>query len=463
MSPRDYPGLSYWLETAGEPLTPRPGLGGDVTVDVAILGGGYSGLWTAYYLLRDHPGLEVAVVEAEICGCGASGRNGGWCSSRYPLHPATLEARYGAEMARETILAMYDTVDEVGRVCEAEGIAADFRMNGILSLARGEAQLAAVRMAQVAYARLGFGEGNRLLDEAAARDRVRVNGIKGALYTPRSAAVHPAKLVRGLARAVERLGGVIYEQTRVRRMRQGADAALETDRGLVRARRAVVAAGEAYLPRTPGFERALVPMSSSIVLTQPLSDAQWAEIGWAGGEGLGSQAHTVDYLTRTPDGRILYGSRGAPYLFGSATEGGEAAFERTSSEMRRQLTDWFPMLRDADFSHAWHGFLGVPRDWNPRVDFDADRRLGVLYGYTGRGVSTTNLAGRLLASLIVGRETPLARLPLAGHPARHWEPEPLRWLGVRYVQDAMKRMDAARDAGRPPPFDAPLAKRLSDQ
>ncbi|WP_423350156.1 NAD(P)/FAD-dependent oxidoreductase [Phenylobacterium sp. VNQ135] len=460
---RDYPGLSFWLETAGEPLTPRPPLGGDVTVDVAILGGGYSGLWTAYYLLRDNPGLEVAIVEAEICGYGASGRNGGWCSSRYPLHPSTLETRYGADMARETILAMYDTVDEVRRVCEAENIAADFRMNGILSLARGEAQLDAVRAAHAAYERLGFGDGNRLLDEAEARSRVRVTGIKGGLHTPRSAAVHPAKLVRGLARAVERLGGVIYEQTRVRRLRQGVNAALETDRGLVRARRAVVAAGEAYLPKTPGFERALVPMSSSIVLTKPLSEAQWAEIGWAGGEGLGSQAHTVDYLTRTPDGRILYGSRGAPYLFGSATDGAEAAFEKTSADMRRQLAEWFPVLRDVDFSHAWHGFLGVPRDWNPAVDFDPDRRLGVLYGYTGRGVSTTNLAGRLLSSLIVGRETPLARLPLAQRRSPSWEPEPLRWLGIRYVQDAMKRMDAARDAGRPQPFDAPLAKRLSDQ
>lgn len=463
MPRHDYQGLSFWLETAGEPLTPRRALSGNVTVDVAILGGGYSGLWTAYYLLRDSPGLEVAIVEAEICGYGASGRNGGWCSSRYPLHPSTLEARYGADVARETILAMYDTVDEVGRVCEAEGIDADFRMNGILSLARGEAQLAAVQAAHAAYERLGFGEGNRLLGEAAARQRVRVSGIKGALYTPRSAAVHPAKLVRGLAKAVERLGGAIYEQTRVRRLRTGADAALETERGRVSARKAVIAAGEAYLPKMPGFERALAPMSSSIVLTKPLSEAQWNEIGWGGGEGLGSQAHTVDYLTRTADGRILYGSRGAPYLFGSATEGAETAFARTSEQMRRQLTGWFPALRGVDFSHAWHGFLGVPRDWNPSVNFDPATRLGVLHGYTGRGVSTTNLAGRLLASQVLGRETPLSRLPLARHRTRPWEPEPFRWLGIRYVQDAMKRMDAARDAGRPPPVDAPLAKRLSDQ
>ena len=457
-----YQGISYWLETVGEPLTPRPSLNGDITVDVAILGGGYSGLWTAYYLLRDNPGLEVAIVEAEICGWGASGRNGGWCSSRYPLHPYALEARYGANIARETILAMYDTVDEVGRVCAEEGIDAEFRMNGILSLARGEAQMAAVRSAHAAYERLGFGEGNRLLGEDEARERVRVVGIKGALHTPRSAAVHPAKLAGGLARAVERRGGVIYEQTRVERIVTGADAALETARGRVRARRAVVAAGEAYLPKVRGFERSLVPMSSSIVLTAPLTEAQWAEIGWRGGEGLGSQAHTVDYLTRTTDGRILYGSRGAPYLYGSATEGADEVFARTSEEMREQLCGWFPVLRDVGFSHAWHGFLGVARDWNPTVSFDAGRRLGAMYGYTGRGVSTTNMAARLLTSQIVGRSTTLSRLPLS-QPSPRWEPEPFRWLGIRYVQDAMRRMDVARDAGKPAPLDAPVARWLGDQ
>ncbi|WP_374471831.1 NAD(P)/FAD-dependent oxidoreductase [Phenylobacterium sp.] len=459
----DYRGASYWLETAGETLTPRPPLAGDVTVDVAILGGGYSGLWTAYYLLRDNPGLEVAIVEAEICGYGASGRNGGWCSSRYPLHPYALEARYGAETARETILAMYRAVKEVGRVCAEEGIEAEFRMNGILSLARGEAQMAAVRSAHAAYERLGFGDGNRLLAEDEARARVNVTGIKGALHTPMSAAVHPARLARGLARAVERHGGVIYEQTRVERLVPGTDAAFETDRGRVRARRALVAAGEAYLPKLRGFDRALVPMSSSIVLTAPLSAAQWDEIGWRGGEGLGSQAHIVDYLTRTSDGRILYGSRGAPYLFGSATEGAADAFARTSAEMREQLRGWFPVLRDVDFTHAWHGFLGVSRDWNVNVSFDPGARVGALYGYTGRGVSTTNMAGRLLSSLILGRETPLSRLPLAGRSSPRWEPEPLRWLGIRYVQDAMRRMDVARDAGRRAPLDAPLAKRLGDQ
>ncbi|WP_334164015.1 NAD(P)/FAD-dependent oxidoreductase [Phenylobacterium sp.] len=432
-------------------------------MDVAILGGGYSGLWTAYYLLQADPSLEVAIVEAEICGYGASGRNGGWCSTRYPLHPHVLEARYGAETARETILAMYQTVDEVGRVCAEEGIDADFRMNGILSLARGEAQVAAVRAAHAAYDRLGFGAGNLLLGEAEARERVNVVGIKAALHTPRSAAVQPARLARGLARAVERRGAAIYERTKVTRIRTGEDAALETDRGVVRARRAVVAAGEAYLPEVPGFGRALVPMSSSIVLTAPLSERQWAEIGWQGGEGLGSQAHTVDYLTRTPDGRILYGSRGAPYLFGSATTGGDAAFERTSEDMRRQLCGWFPVLQDVGFTHAWHGFLGVSRDWNANVVFDRGRRLAALYGYTGRGVSTTNLAGRLLSSMLLDRETPLSRLPLARGPSPRWEPEPLRWLGIRYVQHAMKRMDDARDSGRAPPADAGLARRLGDQ
>lgn len=454
-------GLSFWLETARDPLTPRPALTADIAVDVAIVGGGYSGLWTAYYLLAQEPGLEIAILESEFCGYGASGRNGGWCSSRFPLAPEVLERRYGAAAARATIRAMYDTVDEVGRVCEAEGLEAEFRMNGILSLARGAAQVPAVYAAHQTYARLGFEKENRLLDAEAARAMVEVAGVRAALHTPKSAAVHPAKLARGLASAAEKRGVAIYEGTRVQRLSAGAPPVLETAGGRVRARRAVVLAAEAYLPHLPGFERDILPMSSSIVLTAPLTSAQWEAIGWRGGEGLGSQAHTVDYLTRTSDGRILYGSRGAAYGYGSATPDGGRSVEAVQARMRARLLEWFPALGDIAFTHAWSGYLGVTRDWTPGVAFDPATGVGRLGGYTGRGVSTANLAGRLLSSLILERPTPLRDLPLSQHRSPRWEPEPFRWLGVQYVQDAFRRMDDARDAGRAPPPDARLAAWLS--
>lgn len=454
-------GVSYWLETAGDPLTRRPPLKGDVDVDVAILGGGYSGLWAAYYLLAQEPSLEIAILEAEFCGFGASGRNGGWCSSRFPLSPEVVERRYGADVARQTVLAMHDTVDEVGRVCQHEGIDAEFRVNGILSLARGEAQVPAIRAAHETYVRLGFAGQNALLNADAARAQVQVEGVRAALHTPHSAAVHPAKLARGLARVVEAKGAAIYEGARVRRLSPGAPPVLETDQGRVRARRAVVLAGEAYLPRVPGFERDVLPMSSTIVLTAPLTPSQWAAIGWSGGEGLGSQAYTVDYLTRTTDGRILYGSRGAAYSFGSTTPEGGSSIAEVQATMRTRLREWFPALGDIAFTHAWSGYLGVTRDWTPGVVFDKASGIGRLGGYTGRGVSTSNLAGRLLSHMILDKPTPLADLPLAQHRSPLWEPEPFRWLGVRYIQDAFRRMDEARDAGRPPPPDAGLALKLS--
>lgn len=456
-----YAGRSFWLETAGEDLTPRPALDGSVTVDVAILGGGYSGLWTAYYLLRDNPGLEVAILERDICGFGASGRNGAWCSSRFPLDPGALERRYGADVARETLLSAYDAVAEVGRVCEREGIEAEFRINGILSLARGEAQLPAIRASHAAYERLGFGDRNRLLDADAAREKIRVSDLCGALHTPFSGAVHPAKLARGLARVVERLGGAIYERTEVVRVEPGSRPRLVSPLGAVTARKGVIAAGEAYLSGLPRFRRAILPMSSTIILTEPLSEAQWARIGWAGGEGLGSQVATVDYLTRTTDGRILYGSRGAVYRYGSRMDEGvePGLAERMTAVLRR----WFEPLADTPISHVWSGYLGVARDWTPSVGFDPAQGLGWLYGYTGRGVATTNMAGRLLADLVVGRPSPLSTSPIAGRRSPSWEPEPLRWLGVRYLQDAYRRLDAAAAAGRPPPFDAPLARRLGRQ
>lgn len=458
-----YEGLSYWLETVGEPLTPRPALTEDLTVDVAIVGAGYSGLWTAYYLLSKEPGLSVAVLEAEIAGYGASGRNGGWCSSRFPVDPGVLERRYGAEIARATIEASVGAVAEVGRVCEAEGIDADFRINGILSFAQGDAQMASVRATHAAYERLGLGEKHRLLDGQAARARVSVPGMAGGLFTPFSGAVHPAKLARGLARAVERRGGVIFERTRVRRVEPGQTPRAVTEGGVVTARRAVVLAAEAYLPKLPGWERAVLPMSSTIVMTKPLSAAQWDAIGWQGGEGIGSQAFTVNYFTKTPDGRILYGSRGAPYVYGSATEGGEAQLRRTEEKMRHELRGFFPVLDEDSFSHAWGGHLGVTRDWTPSVDFDPEQRIACLYGYTGRGVSTTNLSARLLSDILLGRDSDLRTLPIASRRSRRWEPEPFRWMGVRYVQDAFRRMDEARDGGRPMPLDAPLARRLGSQ
>lgn len=462
----DAPGYrrtSFWLASTSDDLTPRKPLSGAQTVDVAILGGGFSGLWTAYYLLRDNPGIEVAILEKEICGFGASGRNGGWCSTRFPLDVASLAHRFGAAAARQTVLALGESVREIGRVVAAERIDAHYRQTGILSVARGAAQLPAIQGTYRSYERLGLAADHHLLGAREAHELLHATDLAGALLTPHSACVHPGNLVRGLARAVERLGGVIHEQSEVTAIWPGEPAALVTSTGRLRARRAVVLAGEAYLSRFKELSRTLLPVSSMIVATEPLTGAQWAQVGWQGGQSVSSQSHVTNYLTRTLDGRILYGSRGAPYLLGSGMAEPGRASEKTFAWMRRQVREWFPVLEGVRFTHAWGGYVGMPRDSMPAVHFDPSTKLAMLLGYAGRGVSTTNLAARLVAGLITGRPTGLEGLPIHRQPTRLWEREPLRWAAVRYLQGAFARMDAAQEAGRPEPWDARFARYLSSQ
>jgi glycine/D-amino acid oxidase-like deaminating enzyme len=454
-------GTIYWMDDCGDDLTPRAPLAGDATVDVAILGGGFSGLWTAYFLLKANPGLSVAVIERHVCGHGASGRNGGWCSPRYPVLVEELERRFGAEAARATIRAQYAIVDDIGRICEEEAIDAHYRHGGLLGVARSGRQLAGLRATFATYERLGLAHDSRLLDARETSARVRISGVLGGMSTASGASIHPARLVRGLARAVEARGGRIYEGTQVTAVRPGLPAALQTTGGVVTARRAVVLAGEAYLSDLPGWHRRVLPMSSMIVATAPLDTATWAAIGWDGYESLSSQAYTKDYLTRTRDGRILFGSRGAPYLFGSRTPDAALADPALYAPIIATLRHWFPVLRDVPISHAWGGYLGVPRDGLPSVHFDRARGLANIYGYTGRGVATSALAGRALAGLIGDVPELVPDLPMIRPPGQLWEIEPFRWIGVRYIQNAFARIDAADFRDGSIPFDAKLAKTLA--
>ncbi|HLJ66180.1 MAG TPA: FAD-dependent oxidoreductase [Chloroflexota bacterium] len=446
---KDYRGYSFWLETAGD-LTPRPSLPGPMTVDVAILGAGFTGLWTAYYLLGHDPSLRVVILEKEIAGFGASGRNGSWCSSVFPVSPRELVRRFGRESTLALADAMRDTVDEVDRVCIAEGINPQFVKGGCLRLARGRQQLPALEAVLESYRLLGIGERVRMLSPAETAERVRVNGVVAGLYAADCATVHPGRLVRGLATAVERRGGTVFEQTEVTGFTPGAAPRLRTAHGDVQAR-AIVLAGEAYLTRLPQLHRQLLPLYSLIVLTEPLGSDIWAEIGWKGHECISSMRYTVDYLARTADDRILFGSRGAPYHWDSRIEDQFDRHPATHEMIRRMVVDWFPSLRGVSFTHTWGGPVGMPRDWMPSVQYDSRTGIAAAFGYTGQGVATSNLSGRILADLIAGRRSALGSLPQVGHRPPLWEPEPLRWLAVRYAQHAFEAVDRrAERSGRPP-------------
>jgi glycine/D-amino acid oxidase-like deaminating enzyme len=458
-SVRNYAGVSFWLETGGD-LTPRPSMGESIDVDVAVLGAGYSGLWTAYYLLQHEPSLRIAVLEREIAGFGASGRNGAWCSPKLSVTPGELINRYGKQTAKGTVEAIREAVDEVGRVAAREEIDAQFRKGGLLHVARGSHELPALETEWDDLTTLDLTSDCALLPADALAARIRVNGAKAALFDPHCATIHPGRLVRGLARTVERRGAVIYEQTPVEHFELSPHPRLITPQGDARAE-IIVLAGEAYLSRLKPMRRQVLPIYSLIVLTEPLSEDQWANIGWEGDECVQSYRLAIDYLSRTIDGRILFGGRGPRYHFGSKIADEYDRDKETHNRLRENLIDWFPSLRGVEFSHAWGGPIGVKRDWMPTVHFDARSGLALAFGYAGQGVAVTNLAGRILAALITSKHPEYSKLPMTGHHSPKWEPEPLRWMAVNYVQRAMERLDAHSRRKGEPPTGRSLAERLA--
>jgi glycine/D-amino acid oxidase-like deaminating enzyme len=440
---------SLWLETCGDDLTPRPRLNASTTADVAIVGAGFTGLWTAYHLLRHDPALRIVIVEREVAGWGASGRNGGWCSSLFPVPWTRIGREYGDDAARRMEQALQRTVDAVGSWCTEHQVEADFVKGGTLSLARGPAQVARLRDS-------GTGHLGSWLDAREATARINAADVDGAIFTRHCAALHPGRLVRGLARVVEAMGATIAEQTAATAMHPGR---VVTRLGTVRAD-VVIRATEGYTADIPATHRLLAPVWSLIVATEPLPEATWSAIGWRNRETLNDERHLIVYAQRTADGRIVFGGRGAPYRFGSQTSG-SARHEETYRALEDALHALLPQTVGARITHRWGGVIGVPRDFMPSVTLDRSTGLGWAGGYVGDGVACTELAGRTLADLILRRDTDRTHLPWVGHRWRRWEPEPLRWLGVRGMTALMASADRAEARTGRPARRAALLERLT--
>ena len=444
---RDYGSVSLWLDNCGDDLTPRAALGGDADADVAIVGGGYTGLWTAYYVAKLEPSARIAVLEAEIAGFGASGRNGGWCSGLLASRPERIAADHGRAAVLALQRALFETVDEVGKVVADEGIDVHYAKGGTLSVATTRAHVASLLGALERQRQWGYGpEDARWLDPVEASERLEVRGCLGAAFTPHCAALHPGRLVRGLARAVEDLGVAIYERSPALSLEPGV---VRTPNGRVRAD-VIVRATEGYTARLRAHRRALLPIYSLMIATEPLPPAFWDEVGWGARETVTDGRHVIIYAQRTADGRIAIGGRGAPYHYGSRVRDEFDREPRVFAELHRVLKGLWPAVGSAAITHRWGGPLGIARDWRTSVGFD--RRLGLAWagGYVGDGVAATNLAARTVADLVLGRPTELTRLPWVGHRSRAWEPEPLRWIGARLAQWAVGSADRAElRAGRP--------------
>lgn len=433
-----------WLDTIPEPLTPRSSLASDLDCDVAIIGAGLTGLWTAYYLKQHQPDLGVVVVEREIAGYGPSGRNGGWVS---PGIAGTARA-YGYNRDDEPILrALRETEatpGEVGAVVSREGIDCGFVKAGALTVAMTEPQRK--RLISSASRTFEHGDVEQELSAEEVEEYVRIPGVRAGAFTPHAARVNPGRLVRGLAQVCERRGVVIYERT----------PALEIGPERVRCAKGtvyadtVLRATESYTTELQGQHLRYLPLYSLMIATEPLPDHVWEQLGWRDGLLIGDVHHLFFYAQRTTDGRIAIGGRGAPYrLRHPISEDNERSTEVTD-RLRQTLRRHFPAAADAAITHHWGGPLAVPRDWSMAVNFDSDTRFGFAGGYTGHGVAASNISGRTLADLALGRDTDLVTLPWVGHQSRPWEPEPVRFLASRAIVRLLGQADRDEDrTGKP--------------
>lgn len=452
-----YRDISFWFDSlaGGAPEVARPPAPRRLEVDVAIVGGGYTGLWTAYYLREVAPQLSVAVLEREIAGFGASGRNGGWCSALFAASRSTLERTAGRDDAAAMARALSTSVDEVGRVTRTEGIECGFAKGGTVVLARTQAQLTRMQEEFDAAGAAGVPESDlQLLSAREATDTIGAAGVLGATYTPHCAALQPAALVRGLAEAVERRGAAIFEATPVHDIAPGR---CTTSRGRVDAA-TIVRATEGYTASLPGYERELATVYSLMLATEPLPPSLLDDIGLKRRETFADGRHLIIYGQRTADDRIAFGGRGARYHLGSKVAPEYDRVPAVHRHIHSALIDLFPQLKDVAISHSWGGPLGVPRDFFPSVRYDQKTGLASAGGYVGDGVGCSNLAGRTLADLIAGRSTALTSLPWVGHRSKRWEGEPLRFAGVNGALVAMKLADREEEkTGRP----SLLARALS--
>jgi glycine/D-amino acid oxidase-like deaminating enzyme len=430
---------SLWLGGIAEPLTPRPSLGGDVDCDIAIVGAGFTGLWTAYYLKQHEPGLNVALVEREVAGFGPSGRNGGWVMSGISGTAAAYGERSGSDAmvraARETQTA----VDEVGRVTDAEGIACGYRKAGAVTVAMTEPQRS--RLLAYASEHNDPDASDLVLGPGELEQHVRIPGVLASTYNPHAARVNPAQLARGLAGVCERLGVTIYERTAAQEIVPGR---IRCEGGTVRAD-TVLRATESYTTQLPGEHLRYLPLYSLMIATEPLEESVWEQLGWRDGLLVGDLHHLFFYAQRTPDGRIAIGGRGAPYrLREPISERNERSAE-VAQRLVRTVRHHFPAAADAAITHHWGGPLAVPRDWSMSVTFDARSRVGWAGGYSGHGVGASNTAGRTLADLALGCDTDLVTLPWVQHRSRRWEPEPLRFMASRAIVRILGRADERED------------------
>ena len=449
---------SYWHESVTSTEVERDSLNSDLDLDIAIVGAGYSGLWTAYYVKKLKPDARVAVIESNNVGFGASGRNGGWCSGFLPMTLSEIEKQHNRQAAIEMYSQSFATIDEIEKILTTEKINCDFHRGGTIHGATNAVQRSRVVEEVEELHSYGFSEDDsRLLTLEESQARINISGLFAASYTPHCATIHPKKLVLGLAKVVERMGVKIYENSRVTEINPRV---IKLKNTTVRAD-VVVRATEGFTSLIKRHRRTLAPLYSYMVATEPLTKSQREEISWHNRETYHDARNMIIYVQITHDGRIAFGGRGAPYHFGSRVKPSYDNHDEIHQRIISSMHEVFPVTKDLEVTHRWGGPLGVPRDWQPSVNFDQRSGLASLGGYVGDGVAATNLAARTLAHLMVGDDHPLTTLPWVNHPSRKWEVEPLRYLGINGLLRLSNSMDKhEHDKGTVDKFRANILDRF---
>ena len=452
---------SYWLDQAlaADPGLPCPPLTGATEADVCIVGGGFAGLWTAYELTEREPGSNVVVLEATVCGAGGSGANGGFFSSSWAFADE-LCRRFGDEAGLRWATELGDEVAELGRWCERHHAQIDFHHEGIVYGRAGDWQDAPGAGVPALLERHGLGGRLRAVDAAEARRVADSPRLSGGVFTPDLATVQPAKLARELRRVLLERGVRIYEGSRMVALRAGEPATVETAGGAVHAAQVVLTHG-AWAAAQPEFARAFAVGVDYMVVTEPIPDLL-REIGWISHTGLTDWRRMLYYLRRTDDDRIAIGGGGMALAYGGGIAGRALASQRLAARAAHGLVWLFPQLAGVRFEHAWSGPMDMTRSSLPFFHTLAPGNIHAGLGFSGHGLTSTRVGGRILASLALGADDEWVRLPVVRPPAP-LPPEPLRWPMVRLAEWAFESGDTAAEAGRGRPRLASVVVALMER
>lgn len=444
------PQTSYWIREAlsAKPLEPFPRLSGEASADVVVVGGGFTGLWTAWFLTRREPGLEVALVEATRCGFGPSGRNGGFVTGWWD-EADELAARYGDDAARRACGALSESIAAIGQWCAEQGVDTWYTRAGWMGVASAPAQEGAWCQAVDACRRLGVQDRLGDLSAQDVQDTCGSPLFGGGVFMPEGATVQPARLAFGLRRAVAERGVRIFEGSRVVGVRPegtgpGSPVIAETPEGLVRARRAVLSMGP-WGATWPGLPRFVLVRGSYILITAPAPERLDA-LGWTNGVCISDFRTALHYFRTTPDGRVAFGGAGRAE-WRTRVSAKHDFDEGAVNALRRDFRRFFPSFRDVPIEEAWGGPVDVSSLHHPLFGTLPPGTVHYAVGYTGNGVGPSHLAGRVLSALALDADDPVMDVPMVNHRPPRFPPAPLSSVGAFVVQSAIARKERAEDGG----------------